>query len=143
MNKVEKIIGLVLLVGILTVGLLNLPGKNLGTYIDAGQVSRFTDVNITNDLVVDGDFSAEDLTVSDATTLLGATTISGATTLSNAGIVKVTAATSTLQIGNTASGVAAGCLVLGDSGNATATPVYITATGATITASTTKPAICR
>jgi hypothetical protein len=58
-------------------------------------------------------------------------------------LLNVSNTSSTVQIGNTSSGVGTGCLVLGDSGGATSTPVYITATGATITATTTKPAICR
>lgn len=48
------------------VGLFRRPG--LGAYIDSGQVSRFTDVNITNDLVVDG-----------ATTITGALSGTGLT----------------------------------------------------------------
>lgn len=141
MNKVEKIIGLALLVGVLILGILNLPNNKIGTYIDSGQVSRFTDVNITNDLVVDGDFTTADLNATGAIALSGATAISGATTLSAA--VNVSSATSTVKIGNLADGVGPGCLILGDSASATATPVYITATGATITATTTKPVICR
>lgn len=46
---------------------------------------------------------------------------------------------STLQVGKASS---AGCLILGDS-SAGASPVYITATGSTITGSTTKPSACQ
>jgi hypothetical protein len=49
------------------------------------------------------------------------------------------AASSTIQVGAASK---AGCLVLGDSANG-ASVVYITATGATVTASTTKPAACQ
>jgi len=49
------------------------------------------------------------------------------------------AASSTVQVGAAAK---AGCLILGDSANG-ASPVYIIASGATITASTTKPAACQ
>ena len=48
-------------------------------------------------------------------------------------------ASSTVQIGAASK---SGCLIVGDSANG-ASPVYITATGATITASTTKPAACQ
>lgn len=110
----------------------------VGAYIDSNQITTFTDVNVDNDLVVDGAF-----TTAGAVILSGTTTISGAPILSYAGAVKVNAATSTLQIGDTTSGIGTGCLVLGDSAASTTKPVYITATGATITATTTKPAICR
>lgn len=55
-------------------------------------------------------------------------------------LVTSKAASSTIQIGAT---LKAGCLILGDSANAAA-PVYITASGATLTAATTtKPAACQ
>lgn len=78
---------------------------------------------------------------------LSVTTISGTTgtfssTLGVGGKITVASASSTIQVGNTTSGIAPGCIVLGDSGGATATPVYITATGGTLTATTTTPAIC-
>lgn len=50
---------------------------------------------------------------------------------------------STVTVGNTADGVGTGCIVIGDSAGATSTPVYLTATGSTLTATTTAPAICR
>ena len=49
------------------------------------------------------------------------------------------AASSTVQIGAASK---AGCIILGDSADG-ASVVYITATGSTITASTTKPAACQ
>lgn len=88
-----------------------------------------------------GTFSST-LGVTGAVTLSSTLGVSGAATFSNAVNVDNTAS-STVQVGSTADGIGTGCLVLGDSGGATSTPVYITATGATITATTTKPAICR
>lgn len=68
--------------------------------------------------------------------------VSGATVLK--GTVNVSQSTSsTLIIGNTDNGIGTGCLVLGNSNGVTSSPVYITAAGATISATTTKPAICR
>lgn len=49
------------------------------------------------------------------------------------------AVTSTVQVGGASK---SGCIILGDSANG-ASPVYITASGATVTASTTKPAACQ
>ena len=73
---------------------------------------------------------------------LSSTLSAGASTFT--GLTKVNqTASSTIQIGSTASGVGTGCLILGDSGGATSTPVYITATGGTITATTTAPAFCQ
>ncbi len=150
MNKIDKIIiysilGLCLILNV--VGLVRKESA-IGAYIDNGQVTRFTDMNITNDLVVDGQatFTGTStlgkLAISGTTSLAGPTTISSTTVISAASIVKIDAATSTLQIGSTADGVLPGCLVLGST-TATASPVYITATGATITATTTKPVYCR
>lgn len=51
-------------------------------------------------------------------------------------------ASTTLHIGSDASTNNSGCIALGDS-SATGTVVYITATGATITATTTKPSNCQ
>lgn len=50
-----------------------------------------------------------------------------------------TVASSTVQVGAASK---SGCLILGDSANG-ASVVYITATGSTVTASTTKPAACQ
>ena len=76
------------------------------------------------------------INTSQAATLSGATTLSGTAHISQS-------ASSTLQIGSTASGLGVGCIAIGDSGGATSTPVYITATGASLSATTTKPQICR
>ena len=88
------------------------------------------------------------LSSSDSITNAGALTQSGTLTQSGAVVMSGTvhvsqSASSTLQIGNTTSGVNTGCIVLGDSGGATSTPVYITATGSSLSATTTIPAICR
>lgn len=78
----------------------------------------------------------------------GATQLDGAVTATDAtftGVTKVQAtASSTIIVGGvgTGGGYTMGCIKLGDSGNATATPVYITATGSTITGTTTRPAGC-
>lgn len=79
-------------------------------------------------------------TLSGTNTLSGATTLSATTTISNAG----DGASSTLRIGAPVGvGFWPGCLVLGSSGGGTSTPVYITATGTTVSATTTEPSICR
>lgn len=80
--------------------------------------------------------SAGVLTTSAGIVNTGAITGSTATF---SGFVKAgSAASSTIQVGAASK---AGCLIIGDSSNG-ASPVYITATGATITASTTKPVAC-
>jgi len=68
--------------------------------------------------------------------------VTGVSTLADELKVNRTAS-STIQVGSTASGVGTGCLILGDSGGATSTPVYITASGGTVSATTTKPDICQ
>lgn len=65
MTKLEKILGMTVLVcifALVVVGLLT-RDNGVGAYIDSGQVTRFTDVNVTNDLVVDGIASTNNLTV--------------------------------------------------------------------------------
>jgi len=78
-----------------------------------------------------GEVRGTTLTVNGASTL-AAVTASGFGKFGNA-------ASSTVQVGAASK---AGCLILGDSGNS-ASPVYIIASGATLTASTTKPAACQ
>lgn len=73
---------------------------------------------------------------------LSVTTGVFSSTLQTGGKITLSSASSTLQIGDTTTGIAPGCLILGDSGGATSTPVYITVTGETVSATTTKPAIC-
>jgi hypothetical protein len=93
--------------------------------------TTFSGINTTDGYQVDG------------TTVIDGSGAFSTGALDVEGLASISGATSTLKIGNDASGIAAGCLVLGDSGGATSTPVYITATGATITATTTKPATCQ
>ena len=57
-------------------------------------------------------------------------------------VAVVDSASSTLTIGSAGDSANSGCLVLGDS-SVTGTKVYITATGETISATTTKPAACQ
>ena len=71
----------------------------------------------------------------------GASAFTGAGTFSNT-VAVVDSASSTLTIGSAGDSANSGCLVLGDS-SATGTKVYITATGETISATTTKPAACQ
>ncbi len=94
--------------------------------------TTFSGINTTDGYQVDG------ITVID-----GSGNLDVAGTLDVESLLSISGVSSTLQIGNDADGIGAGCIVLGDSGSATATPVYITATGATITGTTTKPAICQ
>jgi len=82
------------------------------------------------------------LSSGDSITNAGVLTQSGAVTMSGTAHVSQSAS-STLQIGNTTSGVNTGCLILGDSSGATSSPVYVTATGSSLSATTTRPAICR
>ena len=49
--------------------------EGLGAYIDEGQVTTFTDVNITNDLVVDGECRANALIAGGSVTTLGTTSV--------------------------------------------------------------------
>ncbi len=73
---------------------------------------------------------------------LSVTTGAFSSTLGVGGKITLASASSTIQVGNTTSGIAPGCIILGDSGGTTSTPVYITASGGTLTATTTTPAIC-
>jgi len=72
----------------------------------------------------------------------GTEVISSSRGISATDIDVVDSSKSTLTIGSDAASNNSGCLVLGDS-NSTGTLVYITASGNQITATTTKPAICK
>ncbi len=72
----------------------------------------------------------------------GTEVISSSREISATDIDVVDSSKSTLTIGSDAASNNSGCLVLGDS-NSTGTLVYITASGNQITATTTKPAICK
>lgn len=150
----QKNIDRILLVAILIVGLIGVFGGSkksgvLGVYDYSKTSVTDSDALVTGSLTVLGTttlsgtlsgFATSSLTT---LTVSGATALQGATTLS--GITKVQAsASSTIIVGGagTGGGYTAGCIKLGDSASATSTPVYITATGATITATTTRPASC-
>jgi hypothetical protein len=75
--------------------------------------------------------------------ILSATSAVFSSTLTVQDELYVDSSNSTIQVGDTTLGVGTGCLILGDSGGATSSPVYITATGATLSATTTKPSICK
>ena len=80
-------------------------------------------------------------TVSTTLGVTGATTLGS--TLSAGGKISLSSASSTLQIGNTATGIAPGCIVIGDSTGATSTPVYITFSYVGgIAVATSTPVIC-
>ena len=122
MNNLEKIILYSLLVITVILGVVNLKSNSLGAYIDSGQVSRFTDVNITNDLVVDG-----------LATITGATSFTGTPTFGGS--------SSTIVISGTTDKT--GCIKIGDSRGSAYIPVYLTIASSTVSATTTKPAICK
>lgn len=78
--------------------------------------------------------------LSGATTLSGTNTLSGATTITGTATVLQTTS-STLNVGGADN---TGCIVLGDSSAPTSTnKVYITASAGTVSATTTKPVICK
>lgn len=137
MNK--KLIGFVILA--LIVGFIggSLLSKDL--VFGAGNPNRFP-----NGYIDDGfGYYVNGVAVIDASKNIAAATlsVSGATTLS--GTVQISnGTTSTLVVGKSSgTGYLPGCLKLGDSGSATSSPVYITVTGTTVSATTTKPAICQ
>ena len=141
MNK--KLIGFVILA--LVVGFV-VGSFSKDSVFGAGNPNRFPNGYIDDGYgyyvngvaVIDAskNITANSITVTTTSTMSGAAILSGSVKISST-------ASSTLQIGSTTSGVGTGCLVLGDSSGATSSPVYITATGTTISATTTKPAICR
>lgn len=78
MNNLEKIAIYSLLVICVVLGVINLESKSsgaLGTYIDSNQVSRFTDMNVTNDVVIDGQLTVDG--ASSTITAYGATDKTG------------------------------------------------------------------
>lgn len=129
--------------------------SSITRYPNSGLAARFMYIGTTMPTTAqtDGSFTSTGAaTLSGTNTLSGATTLSGSTTLSATttatGFAQVSnplgSASSTLYIGSSSgTGYFPGCLVLGSSGGVTSTPVYVTATGTTISATTTKPAVCR
>lgn len=126
-KKLNYIIGTLLIISVCFSGFLYGKESKLGIKANA---TKFTNLEVT------GELQTADLTVTGDTIL-------GSGYVKTTGSLIEQSVSSTLKIGNDASGLNTGCLVLGDSAGATSSPVYITATGATISATTTKPAICR
>ncbi len=134
-NKITTIA--ITLLGIVAVVALIFTGGNVVTQDQpiGGLVHNVKEI-FTNGLTAEGTLTAKDATFSSTVAVTGVSTLSDELKVNRT-------ASSTIQVGSTASGVGTGCLILGDSGASTTQPVYITATGATITATTTKPAICQ
>lgn len=110
---------------------------NSGETVLSGSVTQSGATTISGAATLSGG-----ATLSGANVLSGTNTLSGATTITGIAAVSQTNS-STLKIGYNADGLKYGCIVLGDSAGTTSTPVYITATGATISATTTQPTICK
>ena len=105
------------------------------TVIDSSRILTVTGMTNSGNSTISGT-----LAVTATTTLAGAVSV-GTTTAPTSGSALLVrqSASSTVYIGGASS---AGCIALGDSANG-ANIVYITATGTTVTATTTKPAACR
>ena len=140
MNTIKEYAGLVGLVLVLVLGFLVLTAEQPVAISLGGGTSDFTNVNVKSG----GTYAVADTTVIDSSRNLTGVDITGTYGYikSTGGLVEQSVS-STFKVGNDSDGLNTGCLVLGDSGGATSTPVYITASGSTITASTTSPAICR
>jgi len=123
MNNFEKTILYILLSASVFLGVINMKSDgNLGAYIDSGQVTHLTDLNVTNDLVVSGS-----LTTSGSTSSVGIATISAGST------------GNTLKIGSAGT---ASCLEMGDNRGANYPLVYVSVASSTVSATTTKPSYC-
>lgn len=139
-KKLNYILGILLIISVCFSGYMF--GKKESTLGIKSNATKFTNLEVTNEL------QTADLTVTDDVAITDDLSVTGDTTFGS-GYIKTTGSlieqsiSSTLKVGNDDSGLNTGCLVLGDSAGATSSPVYITATGATISATTTKPAICR
>lgn len=134
----------------LILGVISLvPSKMLGgqynnnyTYFpegaNVGGTATLNDVAVNGTMTISGvatnttDAVLETLSVTDTATLETVVVNGLLTTFGDA-------TKATIQVGAVSK---AGCIILGDSAAGTS-PVYITATGETITASTTKPAACQ
>ncbi|MCL4399697.1 hypothetical protein M1506_00260 [Patescibacteria group bacterium] len=141
MNTKTIFIGAIVVLACLAIGYSVGLSHNSASFGTSG-VTNFTQVDAKSGFLVNGTSvinSSAQFVAGVSTTQ--AVNVSGTTTLS--GISKVVQTTSsTLVIGSAAATNNSGCLELGDS-SATGTIVYITASGATVTATTTKPASCR
>ncbi len=144
-TKIALLAVVALIIGIVIGAMFAPKGSNLGSvrlvqdqFVEGLKAGRTNQFVISNAGVVT---SSGALTAGAITGTTG--TFSGAisgTTGTFTGFGKFgSAASSTVQVGAASK---SGCLILGDSANG-ASPVYITATGATITASTTKPLACQ
>lgn len=144
-KKLNYILGILLIISVCFSGFLYGKESKLGIKANA---TKFTNLEVTNELQTADLTVTDDVTIADDVAVTGDLAVTGDTTLGS-GYIKTTGSlieqsvSSTLKVGNDASGLNTGCLVLGDSAGVTSSPVYITATGATISATTTKPAICR
>lgn len=112
MTKLEKIIGLVI-AGIVVGLLFSIAGQGGGKQMGGIYETNLKYFSGGIDVTDSGDIKVDGRIVIDSTA-------------------------DGIQIGASSD---AGCIILGDSAGG-ASPVYITATGATITASTTKPSAC-
>ena len=132
-NIVKIIIGAIVVfaIGFIVGGVGKVSESDLGRAVYNWPVSFDEGIEIDGTEIISGTRGASFTT--------GA--FSGTLTISD--IAYISDASSTIQIGDTTSGIGVGCIVLGDSAGATSTPVYITATGNTISATQTKPAICQ
>lgn len=141
------VIGIIVLLFVVGFGMGRMTAP-VGTLPLGGMVHNTQETFDAGIAVQGTEFISDEREITAATsTVTGSLGVTGATTLSSTlglgGKLTLSSASSTLQIGSTTTGIAPGCLIMGDSGGATSTPVYITVTGATITAATTtKPAIC-
>lgn len=135
MNNSNSIWMALLAVAIIAFVGWNLP-KEGGVTALLGGVTNFDSVDVTDGYLVDAT-----TVINGSGQVVAPLSSSGTSTVTKL-IVEATAST-TVQIGNIGAGVGPGCIILGDSGGATSSPVYITASGTTITAATTtRPAIC-
>lgn len=101
------------------------------TALDGGftvDSTAFVVANTTGNTTIAGTFG-----------VTGTSTFTGRLLANNVHNTFGTVATSTIQVGAASK---AGCIILGDA-NSGANPVYITATGTTIMATTTKPSACQ
>lgn len=152
MNKNKIVIGVLVVIALIFAVLYFTKGTNLGGIahwqkesflqgLNVGTGQQFSVSNAGALTSSGANVLSGALTQSGAATLSGATTFTGTAQISNGGTT-----TSTLIIGKSfpsGTGWYAGCLKIGDSGGATSTPVYITVTGTTVSATTTKPAVCQ
>lgn len=132
-EKITKWLPIANIIALVVVGVMLVGGSQSASLGAAG------DINTQSVWFVKGlTAGASKVTAIDASGNVTAPVTSSTGTFSSRVTVGSTA-TSTIQVGAASK---SGCLILGDSANG-ASPVYITATGATLTASTTKPGACQ